>query len=212
MIADIMRSRRTVRRFKSEKLPREVVEDLISIAVTAPSASNKQPWLFLVIDDKDKILGLSQLVQASVDRIAHTIEPQYQDTFRSYGDYFTRFSCAPTIIVPIFKVMSILSNIVNDSLSDTDLKAIKLMEHNSSIVSTSLAVQNLLLYAHSKGIGTSCVTGPLVADQAIRDYLAISEDWQIANLICLGYADETPITTPRKTTQAVIRWLGKNEQ
>lgn len=48
-----MNKRRSVREYSSEPIPKEVIEDLIKIASTAPSGANKQPWTFCAISDSD---------------------------------------------------------------------------------------------------------------------------------------------------------------
>ncbi len=87
-IRDLMTSRRSVRRFKTEKPTREAVEELIEMAVTAPSASNKPPWRFFVTEDRGKIDTLAEAVATAVDRIAAHVDPAFADAFRGYGDYF----------------------------------------------------------------------------------------------------------------------------
>jgi nitroreductase len=47
-----MRSRRTVRDFSSEPVPREVIESAIRTAGLAPSGANRQPWHFVVVTDQ----------------------------------------------------------------------------------------------------------------------------------------------------------------
>ena len=54
--------RRSIRAYKPEAIPADVVETLLTAAVHAPTARNSQPWQFIVIDDRaqlDKIVGLS---------------------------------------------------------------------------------------------------------------------------------------------------------
>lgn len=46
-----MQRRRSVRRFSSECVPREVIEDCLITAGSAPSGANKQPWHFVVVSD-----------------------------------------------------------------------------------------------------------------------------------------------------------------
>lgn len=46
-------SRRSVRMFSSDPVPREVIETAIRIAGTAPSGANRQPWYFVAISDPD---------------------------------------------------------------------------------------------------------------------------------------------------------------
>lgn len=46
-----MKTRRTVRQFSSRRVPCEVVENCLRIAVNAPSGANQQPWTFVVVED-----------------------------------------------------------------------------------------------------------------------------------------------------------------
>jgi nitroreductase len=207
-IEEVMRSRRSVRRFKPESPGRERVEHLIEVACTAPSASNKQPWRFFVVDDRSTIDRMADEVQAAVDRIVPHVEPQFMDSFRAYGDYFVRFSAAPVVVVPVFREIAVLSNLVDAGVGPDDLEQIRVMESVSGLASTSLAIQNLLLYAHATGLGASCMTGPLVAMRALKNVLGVPESWQIAAVVAVGFPDEDPATTPRKPVGAVLRWVG----
>jgi nitroreductase len=48
-----LRRRRTVRQFASRPVPREVIEDCLRAAGTAPSGANQQPWHFVVVSDPE---------------------------------------------------------------------------------------------------------------------------------------------------------------
>lgn len=50
---DMILSRRTIRQFRSEPVPRELLERMVNAARLAPSAANRQPLEFLVVDDKE---------------------------------------------------------------------------------------------------------------------------------------------------------------
>lgn len=52
-ILDIMRSRRSIRGFSEEIVPKEVVLNAIITAATAPSGANKQPWTFCLISSPE---------------------------------------------------------------------------------------------------------------------------------------------------------------
>lgn len=208
LIEGAIRSRRSIRRYKAERPAREVIEKLIEIAVCAPSASNKQPWRFFVADDPALIARMAAAVQEAVDRIARHVEPAFADAFRAYGDYFVRFREAPVVIVPAFRELVVLSNLVDGATEKDDRELIRVMEFNSGLISTSLALQNLMLYAHSLGLGTSCMTGPLVATPAIKTILDIPQSWQVAACVPVGYPAEEPQPVARKAIGAVLRWVG----
>ena len=46
-----MRERRTVRHFSERSVPREIIDDCLRAANTAPSGANRQPWHFVVVTD-----------------------------------------------------------------------------------------------------------------------------------------------------------------
>ena len=50
---ELMKCRRTVRQFSDRPVPRDIIENAIMTAGTAPSGANMQPWQFVVVTDKD---------------------------------------------------------------------------------------------------------------------------------------------------------------
>ena len=204
---ELMSSRRSVRRFTAEAPPRELIERIIESAVTAPSASNRQPWRFTIVTSRATIDALASAVQTAVDRIALAIEPEFQAAFRAYGDYFRRFEAAPTVIVPLFRAIMTLSNLTGSRLGEDDRVRIAAMERDSGLIGTSLALQNLLLSAHAAGLAASAMTGPLVAVDELRSILGVSPSWTSAALVPIGYADETPSAPARKSGKQVTEWL-----
>ncbi|ASI98565.1 nitroreductase family protein [Thermococcus celer] len=57
---EVLRKRRSVRRFQDKPVPRELVERLLEAAFLSPSSFNKRPWHFIVIDDREKLKALSK--------------------------------------------------------------------------------------------------------------------------------------------------------
>ena len=51
MLLDLILSRRSIRRYKPDPVPRELIEKCVEAARHAPSADNFQPWKFIVVDD-----------------------------------------------------------------------------------------------------------------------------------------------------------------
>jgi len=50
-LLNFLKTRRSIRRFKSEPVPRELIIKILDVARFAPSAHNSQPWRFIIIDD-----------------------------------------------------------------------------------------------------------------------------------------------------------------
>jgi nitroreductase len=203
----LMRTRRSVRRFRADVPPRAVIEQLLGAAITAPSASNKQPWRFFVVTRRDLIARMADEVRAATLRIARHIEPASQDAFRAYGDYFTRFEAAPVVIAALHRPLTLLSNLAQPDMPADDRARIVAMERDSGLMGTAMALENLLLAAHALGLGASGMTGPLVAVDRLRALLDVPDSWEIAALVPLGYPDEEPPATQRKPVENVVRWI-----
>ncbi len=204
----LLLSRRSVRRFRAQAPPREAIERLIEAAVTAPSASNKQPWRFVVVTKRDTIDRMAAAVRESVERIAGHVEPASVGAFRAYGDYFTRFESAPLVIAALWRPLTVLSNLVDDKLPPDDRARIDAMERGSGLMGVAMALENLLLMAHASGLGASGMTGPLVAAHRLREILEVPPSWEIAALVPVGIPDEDPPPTQRKPAENVTIWVG----
>jgi nitroreductase len=205
-IEEIFYSRRSIRKFKTTKPSRELIQSLIEIGITAPSASNHQPWKFFIVEDQVLLQKMVAAVKLQLNLFSKKIEPEFLNKFMEYGEnYFIRFGEAPYVIVPAFRNMPGLTQMSND-LNIEEKQIAELLEFKSSIISTSLAIQNILLYANQIGLGTSCMTGPLLAEKQIKELVGIPECWGLAGLIPVGYPDEIPEKTNRKSIEKIITW------
>jgi len=207
LIEQLLRERRSVRRFKPDPVPEALVQRLIEGAICAPSASNKQPWKFLLVEQRGLIEQLAGAVRASTTLVAHHIPASSQAAFERYGDYFTRFELAPLVIVPIYKPLTLLSNLTSDDLPAQERAAIAQLERDSGLIGTSLALGHLLLVAHELGLGASGMTGPLLARSELKRLLEVPPAWDIVALVPIGFPDEVPVPTERKSAHLVTRWF-----
>ncbi|MGC4095251.1 MAG: nitroreductase family protein [Polyangiaceae bacterium] len=207
MIEEALRARRSVRSFKPDSVPEALIERLLEGAITAPSASNKQPWKFLIVENRELIAAMANAVRAATQEVAAHVSAASRDAFLAYGDYFTRFESAPVVIVPIHKPLTLLSNLTSDTLPAAARSSVEQLERDSGLIGTSLALQNLLLLAEELGLGASGMTGPLVARPELRRLLEVPTSWDILALVPLGYPAERPQPTSRKALQFVTRWF-----
>jgi len=59
---DTIFERRSIRRYKNEQVPDELLFQVIRAAQYAPSSWNRQPWRFIVIRDREKLKRISDLL------------------------------------------------------------------------------------------------------------------------------------------------------
>ena len=57
--AEVVRKRRSIRRYKETPVPRESIVKLLEAARLAPSAGHRQPWHFIVVQDRETIEKLA---------------------------------------------------------------------------------------------------------------------------------------------------------
>jgi nitroreductase len=59
-VLEAIRTRRSVRKYKPEPIPNEKLETILDAARLAPSASNRQPWRFVVVEDRERGKALAR--------------------------------------------------------------------------------------------------------------------------------------------------------
>jgi len=59
-VIEAIKSRRSIRKFKSEPIPDKDLEQILEAARLAPSAGNKQPWKFIIVKNKDIKMRLAE--------------------------------------------------------------------------------------------------------------------------------------------------------
>jgi nitroreductase len=205
-------ARKSVRRFAQRPVPRSLLERLMALATTAPSASNKQPWRFVIVRDPTVISAMASAVRDEIARVRAHMDPSGLEAFTAYGAYFTRFEEAPCVIVPTCRPTAVLSQLVTSAIDPDARGRIAAMERTSAVVSTSLAIENLLLAAPALGLGASALTGPLLAAHRIAELAKVPPSWELLALIAVGYPDETPRATERKPVAQVLRWIGGDDE
>ncbi|WP_312811551.1 nitroreductase family protein [Sedimentibacter sp.] len=57
---EIIKSRRSIRKFKEEKLPKEIIVEILKAGLLAPTSKNKKPVEFIVVEDKEAINKLKE--------------------------------------------------------------------------------------------------------------------------------------------------------
>lgn len=100
-----MDKRRTVREFSAQHVPKEIIENIIRTASTAPSGAHKQPWTFCVVSDpviKKKIRRAAE--KEEYDSYRHRMNIEWLDALKKLGtDWHKPFlEIAPYLII-VFK-------------------------------------------------------------------------------------------------------------
>ena len=161
-VLDAIHSQRAIREFSDQPVSDESIEQLIQAAIRAPSASNKQPWHFLVIRDAEtkRQIGL-----------------WYMDSVYSYQG-LERPAGGITEPHPIMSAPVVIFACL-DAADAADLLTL-----GASIFP---AAQNLMLAARSIGLGTTLTTLHRPHQADIQELLGIPATMETAAMIPVGY-------------------------
>jgi nitroreductase len=84
-ILEIIKARRSIRKFRAEPIPHELIGRILEAARWAPSGLNNQPWRFGVVTERDKITAISKLTHYSnIVLRSQALIPVFLDTEKSY--------------------------------------------------------------------------------------------------------------------------------
>ena len=216
---EAIRQRRSIRKYKAGvPIPREDIEAIVEAGCWAPSSTNIQPWRFIVVEDRETISRMAQAVydkfQAlSKEALSHGEKrlAAFCRFLRSYGGFFAD---APLVIVactrpyenPVLKMP--MSTVIDKTraLGDVgvDVKPIVIDTVQKSV---AMAIQNMLLKAHSLGYGTCVMDSPIAIEGTLREMLNIENDLDLVMVVPMGVPESTEVEAPERLPVAeVIRY------
>lgn len=177
-------NRRSVRNYADNQVDKTTIEKLLAAAVQAPSAMNSQPLSFAVIQNSDLLHDYSdrskKLLLNSLDRIPQLTK--YKAALENPD--FNIFYNAKTLIIIFAKL--------------TGLHAAE---------DCCLAAQNIMLAAHSLGLGT-CWIGfarPFLNLPEIKQELSIPAEYEAVAPLIVGYPQINPPAIPKKAPE-ILFW------
>jgi nitroreductase len=189
-LIEAIKKRRSIRKFKSDKIPKKDIYDIIQAASLAPSAHNKQMWRFIAITNKRIITEMKKVIVTEVEELISWPElKEIELQLKGLQAYSTFFVKAPLVFAILVKPYhSIMDEVLK--LDRLKKKQAGLLSSHIEIQSVAAAVENLLLAATDKGYGTCWMCGPLIAVSALEEILKIEKPWKLMALIPLGIPDQ----------------------
>jgi F420 biosynthesis protein FbiB-like protein len=174
---ELASTRRSIRRYRADPVGQAQLDRILLAATWAPSAHNRQPWRFVVIGDGAARAALATAMgeRLRADRLSRGDDPA--DVAADVARSASRIIEAPALILACL------------SMRDMDVypdEARARAEYLMAVQSVAMAVQNLLLAAHSEGLGACIMCAPLFCADAVRQVLQLPSDWEPQNLITLG--------------------------
>jgi len=190
---EVIRQRRSVRRYRPDPVKREDILTILDAASRAPSAMNRRQWEFIIVTGK-KIGEMGDSFRRIIEEYTKNWETSRMKGSPFSREDFIRFAAtyggAPVVIV-----------VLTDAAQTEDFR-------RANLESASAAMENLLLAATALGLGTCWMTGPLQDELSLRRILEIPTGKEIVAVTPLGYPAEMPDAPPRNDQglEKKVRW------
>ena len=205
---ELLTGRRSIRKYKAEKVPEAWIEQMLRAAVLAPSSGNSQPVRFIRISSQDTREALREALEAGRKRFLLQAErSEKPKKLTNWINAYFRFSAfmfsAPVLLAlgtvnPFSGLSRILAEaglFVPDGRWKTD-----------GDIALGLNLQGMMLKAQELGLGTCILTAPLVFIAKAEEIIGF-RDGEIKCFLTIGFPDESPSATPRKDLTRLYREL-----
>ncbi len=197
-------NRRSVRCYANRPISEEQILKLIYLAGQAPSAKNRQPWFFYVINDQKIQKEFIDMLSDGIDLLYRRCQQkniQRPDILNAKNSLRAMEQAAALILVKLVSRY----DVCHDDGVDWQLQALDI--EATDLLSIGAAIQNILLAAKEMGLGSLWVCDIFYAYPALVQFL--HEDKPIVSAICLGYPGEANAPRPRRPINEIFTILRK---
>ena len=176
---DCIKTRRSIRNYKEEQIPQDVMREVIDIARFAPSWKNGQIARYYVVQSAE----LKQKIAESC--------------VMGFTYNTGTLTKAPAIVVVAY--VEKRSGFERDGSCTTSKGS------EWEMFDAGIATQTLCLAAHEKGLGT-CIMG-IFEDKAVAEAINLPEGQKVGALVAIGYPAEEPAAPARKEAEQLVQFL-----
>ena len=190
----LLQARRSIRKYKKDAVPKELIEKIIAAGMQAPSGKNRQNWRFFIVTGakRDEYLKYSQKSWLGIkDVLSQRLKPSLYDFTERF---FYTLGDAPVVIFAY-------------SMNDLEER------YHTSIGSVYMAVENMNLACFVEGLGCCTIGAPLEIKEEVDRFLGVDKlpEYQRGELellcaLVIGYPDHTPPKAVRQL-EGRITWL-----
>ncbi|KEF36896.1 nitroreductase [Schinkia azotoformans MEV2011] len=186
-VLEAIKTRRSINRVKDIPVSKEMIEKILEAGTYAPNYHLTNPWRFFVLTGEGrKRLGdvfveieKSKLPESELENSQEKLEKLKNKTLR-----------APVVIVV--------------GVEPSKKPKVLIKEEYAAVNS---CIQNMLLAAHSLGLGAIWRTGARTYHPKVRDFFNLSENGEIVAFLYLGYPDMTPPERIKPHFSQFTKWI-----
>ena len=201
-LRDAIFSLRSMRRLHTDPVPEADLRFLVDSAIQAPNGENRQNWRFVVVQNAEQRRRIGEAYEALAKNSVQTVvDGETQEevpeaelvVYRNAWRLAQRIGDAPALIF-----VCVRAPIPQDRAWSATFYG-----------SIFPAIQNLMLAARSRGLGSVLTTLHLLDEKPFREILELPEDVNTIALIPVGYPEGKfgpPLREPAETVTHWDRW------
>jgi nitroreductase len=218
-IVEAVRSRKSIRGYKPDPVPKEILKEILDIATRSPSGMNTQPWEFTVITgevlDNIKRANVEMLGSGTITNPNFAMKP-YEGVYRNRQ---------VEVAVQLFGLMGIARE-DKEKRAEWMQRGFRFFDAPAAIiisVDKSLGeirpqfdigaiVQTICLAALNYGLGTCIEDQGLMFPEVVRSFAGIAESKRMIIAIAIGYPDwdfpANNLESNREPVENITAWQG----
>lgn len=195
---EAIEQRRSIRKFKPDPVPNEVITALLDAARLAPSGSNAQPWRFKIVKDSQT---KRELAEAAYNQ---SFIAQAPVVFVCCADIDGYLNGVVSGLQDLGRIGAVEDRIVKIILERTDkMKSISIDQFGQRIAfNVAIAIEHIVLRALDFDLGTCWIR--LMDEQAIKAIFNWSDATIVVALLPIGYPDEFPAPRQRRAIEKIL--------
>lgn len=199
---DIVKARRSIRKFKPDPVPDEDIKKIIEAARWAMSGANGQPWEFIIVKSADIRLKIAELMREH-HNFSYYFEKSRIPELRHPGGAVERhslptFKDAPVIIVIAGDPRTYQATVLGHQFRSFDGSVFHMNLGNAAMV--------VNLAAYAIGLGSAWISISPPTDSRLIQLLNIPDYFKIYTIVPIGYPAYKPPETKRRNMEEIIHW------
>ena len=218
-LIEAIQSRKSIRGFKPDPVPKKVLKEIIEVAIRAPSSLNAQPWECTVVAGE----VIAKIKEANVEHFASGVAPHPDLSWheRLTGKYRER---QVALGVQLFQLMGIAREDTEKKI-EWAKKGLRFFDAPAAIILSidesmrdvaqfdiGTITQTISLTALHYGLGT-CIQGQgLMYPDVIRKFTGIPESKRLSINLAIGYPDwdfpANKVQSERESIEITTTWCG----
>lgn len=197
-ILHLIENRTTARKYRNKKIPAGVVNKIVQAGIWGSAVIGIQPWKFVVITTSLVNKKIANLLLKKAQKL---------ESIRNLSFTTANTIANAPMIILVYNRNSIKS--IEHKIFKIKKERIKKDHINiaekAEIEAISGAIQNMILVAHSLGIGSCWNTLPLFCEKEINRLL--KTDDQLLSILTFGYPAEKTKRSPRRPLSETVQFI-----